>query len=57
MKRRLNRWWRRFLFIQAYKIMRNEYERHRDAGHNIQFEAIDEARMITICTDCPDRLP
>jgi len=54
---RLKRWYRARQFIKAYKIMRNEYEKHRDAGHNIEFEAVNSAYMFTKCHDCPNLFP
>lgn len=50
---RLLKWYRRRRFITAYRILRNEYERHRQAGHQMQFAAINEAHVDWQCIDCP----
>jgi hypothetical protein len=55
-QRVLNRvlgWYRRRRFITAYRILRNEYERHRDAGHNVHFRAANEAHIDLECINCP----
>jgi ribosomal protein L31E len=51
------RWWRRRRFTKAYKIVRNEAERHKKAGHDVDFSAINEAWMKLECKNCPELLP
>lgn len=51
------RWFRRRKFIKAYKVLRNEAERHKKAGHNTGFVAVNEARISLVCHDCPELLP
>ncbi len=51
------RWWRRRRFMKAYRILRNETERHTQAGHDMTFSAINEAHMIVHCRNCPELLP
>jgi hypothetical protein len=55
--KKLNRWYRRRRFITAYKILRNESERHVAAGHSMRFEAVNEAYIIMLCIDCQELLP
>jgi hypothetical protein len=50
---RLKRWYRRRRFITAYRILRNEYERHRDAGHEVVFRAVNESHITLLCMECP----
>lgn len=54
---RLLKWYRRRRFISAYKILRNEAERHVDAGHHMTFQAINEASLDMHCFECPDLQP
>jgi hypothetical protein len=51
------RWWRRRRFLKAYRILRNEAERHTDAGHDMTFSVINEAHIIVHCRSCPELLP
>lgn len=51
------RWWRRRRFTKAYRILRNEAERHIEAGHDMAFSAINEAHMVVHCRRCPELLP
>lgn len=44
------KWNRRRRFIAAYKILRNESERHRDAGHSVDFKAVDESYIMLTCS-------
>lgn len=53
MMARFLRWYRRWRFLTAYRILRNEYERHLVAGHDAHFRAINEARVDWECVDCP----
>lgn len=53
----MKRWWRRHRFLLAYRILRNEVERHRAAGHDTEFVAVNEARIRVECTGCPDLQP
>lgn len=55
--KRFNRWYRRHRFLTAYKILRNEAERHTAAGHDMQFKAINESYLSMICLDCSDSRP
>jgi hypothetical protein len=49
----LRRWWRRRRFILAYRILRSEMERHRDAGHNVRFDIVNPSHVHCECRDCP----
>lgn len=51
------RWFRRRQFAKAYRILRNEVERHRRAGHNVEFNAVNEALISVKCHNCPELLP
>lgn len=51
------RWWRRHRFLKAYRILRNESERHTAAGHEMSFSAINEAHLVMHCRNCPELLP
>lgn len=51
------RWWRRRQFLKAYRIMRNEAERHKAAGHDVMFIAVNESFMSLECKGCPELLP
>lgn len=51
------RWLRRRKFNKAYKVLRNEAERHKKAGHNTEFVAVNEALITLVCRDCPELLP
>lgn len=44
-------------FIKAYKILRNEAERHRDAGHIMDFRAVNQSSISMQCVGCPDLTP
>ena len=52
--KKLNRWYRRRLFIIAYYILRNEAERHIAAGHTMEFIAVNEAWLTMRCLNCID---
>jgi len=54
---KLNRWYRRRRFLTAYKILRNEAERHTAAGHDMDFKAVNESFISMICNDCSDSRP
>ena len=55
---KLRKWYWERRFLTAYRILRNASERHRAAGHNVQFKASNEARICLECIDCPDfRIP
>jgi hypothetical protein len=54
---RFFRWYRERRFIGAYRVLRNASERHRDAGHNVHFKAVNEALICLECIDCPDFRP
>lgn len=51
------RWWRRRRFMKAYRILRNEAERHTKAGHKMVFAAVNEAYIMMDCEDCPELIP
>lgn len=51
------RWWRRRRFLKAYRIVRNEASRHRAAGHDVHFAAVNEAMLSIECRNCPELLP
>lgn len=51
------RWLRRRKFVWAYKVLRNEAERHKKAGHNVGFVAVNEAHISLACHNCPELLP
>jgi len=50
---RLIRWYRRRRFITAYRILRNEAERHQAAGHPMRLSATNQAHFHMECPDCP----
>lgn len=53
----LDRWRRghhRRQFIKAYKILRKTADRHRVAGHDVEFTAVNESHVIMRCSSCPD---
>ena len=54
---KLVRWNRRRLFNKAYKILRNEAEWHKKAGHAVWFSAVNEAHFELRCVNCPDLQP
>jgi hypothetical protein len=51
------RWFRRWLFIRAYRILLREADRHTMAGHDMSFSAINEAHLVMHCRECPELLP
>lgn len=55
--RKIKRWWRRRRFITAYVILYKESERHKEAGHNVEFSAINESSISMVCLDCPELQP
>lgn len=57
MKLKFLRWNRRRRFIKAYRILRNNVERHKVAGHDIEFMAINESLVVMRCENCPELQP
>lgn len=51
------RWWRRHRFMHAYHILEREADRHKKAGHNTEFIAVNEALILLECHECPELLP
>ncbi len=55
--KRLNKLYRRRRFIKACKILRNEANRHKEAGHLMEFKASRESYVLMRCTACPNLQP
>lgn len=53
MKKKLIKWNRQRRFIKAYRILRNESERHRGSGHDVRFEAVNQSHIMLECINCP----
>jgi hypothetical protein len=51
---RMVRWYHKRRFITAYRILRNQAERHTAAGHDMHFIASSQAHFHLDCFDCPD---
>jgi hypothetical protein len=49
----MKHWYRRRRFLLAYRILRNEAERHMAAGHDMFFHATNESDLILSCMRCP----
>lgn len=39
-------------FVRAYRILRTVAERHTAAGHDVEFVAVNEGRMVLRCRTC-----
>lgn len=51
----MKRWWRRRQFFRAYRILRNESERHIKAGHvRVNFYAVNPSWIGLHCPECKD---
>lgn len=57
MKRYLIKWWYRRRFQKAYRILEGLASRHRDAGHEMYFNAVNEADLHLSCVKCPEFQP
>jgi hypothetical protein len=57
LKAKFLKWNRQRRFIKAYRILRNESERHTKAGHHVQFNAVNQSLILLVCYDCPDYAP
>ena len=57
MLKRLLKWNRRRRFILAYRILRNEYKRHKNAGHQVYFRAVNQSDIALNCMGCTDLEP
>lgn len=55
--KKLTRWNRRRRFGKAYKVLEKEARRHSEAGHLMQFEAINQSYILMRCTACPNLTP
>lgn len=53
MKKDFLKAYRQRRFVSAYRILRNEYERHRDAGHDVIFFMVNQSTVTLECKDCP----
>lgn len=53
----MKRKWRRWRFIRAYAVLRDEAARHRAAGHDVRFKAVNESLICLECHDCPELQP
>lgn len=53
MKKEFLKAYRRRRFLSAYRILRNEAERHRGAGHDVVFHMVNESIVYLNCEDCP----
>lgn len=45
---------RRRKFVRAYKVLRDVADRHKAAGHDVEFIAVNESRVLLMCHRCPD---
>ena len=45
---------RRRRFVRAYYVLRDEAARHKAAGHDVEFIAVNESRILLMCHGCPD---
>lgn len=44
-------------FVRAYKTLRTVAERHRKAGHDVEFTAVNEGRLVLRCLTCAPERP
>jgi hypothetical protein len=51
------KWNRRRRFLKAYRILRNEAERHEKQKHEMRFVAINESYFTMVCKNCPNFQP
>jgi hypothetical protein len=49
----VRRAWRRWRFVRAYLVLRREADRHKAAGHDVEFTAVSEAHLVLRCHGCP----
>jgi hypothetical protein len=49
----LRQWYYRRRFITAYRVLRNIKERHRAAGHSVNFHISNESYVHLECENCP----
>lgn len=54
---RFKTWNHKRLFLKAYRILRNESERHTAAGHQMTYEALDTNHVRMECVRCPNHYP
>lgn len=47
-------WWQRRKFDRAYMTLRRVADRHKEAQHDVEFIAVNEARIVLICHTCDD---
>lgn len=57
MRRMLIKWWYRRKYQQAYATLEKLVRRHKDAGHEVHFSAVNEASLNLYCHDCPELQP
>lgn len=57
MKRFLIKWWYKKKFLRAYVTLERLYQRHRDAGHEAYFSAINETNISFHCVNCTELQP
>jgi hypothetical protein len=53
---KLRKWSRERQFVMACRVLGKAAERHKAAGHDVRFEAVNEAHVRLECEGCPDYL-
>lgn len=51
---RFNKWRRQRRVVRAYKLLKKEWLLHEQAGHDVQFIAVNGSHMSLRCNGCPD---
>lgn len=54
MRKKLLAKYREEKFAIAHRILRKAAERHGAAGHDVNFEAVNESHVRLECINCPD---